>query len=198
MESCDPVTILFFGPQGAGKGTQVKLLLEYLTKHTDRKSVHLDMGQLLRDMVAAGTYSGELVHEVLINGLLMPDFMPIYLATGKLVQQLTGEEHIIADGLARRHEQTLAWDEAMKFYKRDNFCVIDLELSEDVSIQRLLARGRNDDTIDAIKRRLAWHKSEVEPQLEFLRSRNRPIYTIDGSRNVEEVHADILKALGFT
>jgi len=190
-----PVTVLFFGPQGAGKGTQVKLLMEALQKRDQRKMVHIDMGQLLRDMVARGGYSAELTKQVIEVGKRMPDFMPIYLTTDALVKQLTGEEHIIADGLARGPDQTRGWDDAMLFYKRPSYHIISLELSEAESIKRLLARGRNDDTEPAIRQRLSWHKAEVEPQLEFLKSRGRTIHRINGDQSVEMVHQDIMQAM---
>jgi len=192
------LTVLFFGPQGSGKGTQVKLLIENLKKRSDRSIIHIDMGQLLRDMIAGGGYTAELTHEIVGVGKRMPDFMPIYLTTDALVKKFTGEEHIIADGLARGPDQTRGWDDAMVFYKRPDYQVISLELSEQESIKRLLARGRHDDTEGAIKQRLAWHKVEVEPQLGFLASRGRTVHHINGERNIEEVHADIKKRLGLS
>ena len=198
-----PTTVLFFGPQGAGKGTQVKLLIEALKKDDTVAGrlggvIHIDMGQLLRNMVATGSYSGKLTAEVIENGYLMPDFMPIYLTTDALMKQFTGQEHIIADGLARRPDQTRAWDDAMQFYKRADYQIIALELSETESVKRLLLRGRNDDTEEAIKKRLSWHKTEVEPQLDFMGSRGRTIHRINGDQSIEAVHVDILKALKLT
>jgi adenylate kinase len=190
-----PATVLFFGPQGAGKGTQVKLLMEALKKREDRGIIHIDMGQLLRNMVAGGGHTAELTKQVIEVGKRMPDFMPIYLTTDALVKNFTGEEHIIADGLARGPDQTRGWDDAMQFYGRASYEIISIELSEGESIKRLLLRGRNDDTEEAIRQRLGWHKAEVEPQLEFLGSRGRTIHRINGDQTVEAVHADILKAL---
>jgi len=194
----NPLTVLFFGPQGAGKGTQVKLLIEDLKKRSDRGIIHIDMGQLLRNMVAAGGYSAALTKNVIEVGKRMPDFMPIYLTTDELVKNFTGEEHIIADGLARGPDQTRGWDDAMVFYGRPDYHIISLELSEEESIKRLLKRGRNDDTEEAIKKRLGWHKAEVEPQLEFLQSRGRIIHRIDGGKDVETVQKNILVALQLT
>ena len=190
-----PATVLFFGPQGAGKGTQVKLLIEELQKRDTRGVIHIDMGQLLRNMVATGSYSGKLTAEVIEVGKRMPDFMPIYLTTDALVKQFSGEEHVIADGLARGPDQTRGWDDAMVFYKRDDYSIISLELSEEESVKRLVLRGRNDDTEAAIKQRLGWHKAEVEPQLEMLASRGRTVHRINGDQSIEAVHADVLKAL---
>src|SRR5579864_3310418 len=102
----EPLTLLFFGSQGAGKGTQVKMLMEYLHAHTNRGIVHIDMGQELRNLRDTGTYAGKLTGEIIDNGVRIYDFMAIYLQTKKLVDNFTGEEHIIADGLARGEDQT--------------------------------------------------------------------------------------------
>ena len=193
----NPITALFFGSQGAGKGTQVKMLMEYLRERSDRGVVHIDMGAELRGMIAAGGYSGPLVAEVLNAGRRMPDFMPTYLQTKKIVDNFSGEEHVIADGLARGPDQTRAFDDMMQFYGRENYHVIQLLLSEDSSVKRLLARGRVDDTEDAIRSRLAWSKTDMVPQLELLKSRGRTIHEIDGEPDVDAIHKSILNTLGL-
>jgi adenylate kinase len=191
----DPVTVLFFGSQGAGKGTQVKMLLDFLKSKSDRGVIHIDMGQELRNMRDAGSYAGVFTGKVIDAGDRMPDFMPIYLQTKKIVDNLTGSEHIIADGLARGPDQTRAFDEMMGFFKRDNFQIIDLVISDEVAVKRLLARGRNDDTEEAIRRRLSWTKTEVFPQLQLLKERGRTIHQIDGEPDVDTIHKNILSAL---
>lgn len=193
----NPLTVLFFGTQGAGKGTQVKMLIEYLRTKSDRGVIHIDMGAELREMIALGGYSAPLVQAVLNAGKRMPDFMPTYLQTKKIVQNLTGEEHIIADGLARGPDQTRAFDDMMQFYGRSDYQVVQLTLSEDSSVKRLLARGRVDDTEEAIRSRLAWSKTDMLPQLELLKSRGRPVHEIDGEPDVETIHKNILSALGL-
>ena len=193
-----PLTILFFGAQGAGKGTQVKLLIDALKKKSERGVIHIDMGQLLRNMVARGGYSAALTNDVISIGKRMPDFMPIYLTTDALVNQFSGEEHIIADGLARGPDQTRGWDDAMVFYKRGDYQIIVLELSEKESIKRMLLRGRSDDTEGAIRQRLGWHKAEVEPQLALMESRGRKVHRVNGEGSIEDIHADIMKRLGLS
>src|SRR3990167_3585623 len=141
-----PLTLLFFGSQGAGKGTQVKMLMDYLRSNSDRGIVHIDMGQELRNLRDTGTHAGKLTGEIIDNGIRIFDFMAIYLQTKKLVDNFTGEEHVIADGLARGDDQTRGFDDMMQFYKRDkNFQVINLVISDETAVKRLMARGRNDD-----------------------------------------------------
>ena len=193
----DPVTVLFFGSQGAGKGTQVKMLIEFLKTKSDRGVIHIDMGQELRNLRDTGTYAGKLTGEIIDAGIRIYDFMAIYLQSKKLVDTMTGKEHIIADGLARGADQTRAFDDMMKFYKRDNLVVINLVINDDTAVKRLLARGRNDDTDEAIRRRLAWTKTDVMPQLELLKSRGRVVHEIDGEPDTDTIHKNILKALAL-
>ena len=193
----EPVTVLFFGSQGAGKGTQVSMLIEKLRAQSDRKVIRIDMGQELRNLRDTGTYAGKLTGEIIDNGIRIYDFMAIYLQTKALVDNFTGEEHIIADGLARGEDQTRGFDDMMKFFKRD-VQVINLVINDDTAVKRLLARGRNDDTEEAIRRRLAWTKTDVLPQLELLKSRGRKIHEINGESDVDTIHTNILAALGFS
>lgn len=193
----EPLTVLFFGSQGAGKGTQVKMLIDYLKTKSDRSVVHIDMGQQLRNLRDTGTLAGRLTGEIIDAGIRIYDFMAIYLQTKMLVENFIGGEHIIADGLARGDDQTRGFDDMMKFFKRDTLQVINLVISDDTAVRRLMARGRNDDTEDAIRRRLAWTKSDVMPQLELLRSRGRVILEIDGEPDIDTIHKNILSALGL-
>ncbi|MEY4747636.1 MAG: hypothetical protein RLZZ416_685 [Candidatus Parcubacteria bacterium] len=190
-----PVTVLFFGSQGAGKGTQVKMLVDFLKANSDAPIVNIDMGQELRNLRDTGTLAGRLTGEIIDNGIRIYDFMAIYLQTKKLVDNLKGGEHIIADGLARGEDQTRAFDDMMKFFKRADLQVINLVISDDTAVKRLLARGRNDDTEEAIRRRLAWTKTDVMPQLELLKGRGRVLHVIDGEPDVDTIHKSILTAL---
>ena len=190
-----PLTVLFFGSQGAGKGTQVKMLIEYLQSKSNRAVIRIDMGQELRNLRDTGTYAGKSTGEIIDNGIRIYDFMAIYLQTKKLVDNFTGEEHIIADGLARGEDQTRGFDDMVKFFKSEDLQIVNLVISDDTAVTRLLARGRNDDTEEAIRRRLAWTKTDVMPQLELLKSRGRVIHEIDGEPDVETIHKSILSAL---
>jgi adenylate kinase len=194
-----PLTVLFFGPQGCGKGTQVKLLVEKLqAQNTEQKIIQIDMGALMRASIASGTPTGANTAEIINVGKRMPDFMPVYLSTKVFTEQiLTNEEHLIADGLCRGEDQTRAWDDAMQFYGRADYHIIALELSAEESIKRLLARGRNDDTEEGIRSRLGWYKTDVEPQLALMQGRCRTVHRINGDQSVEAVHGEIVRVLGF-
>ena len=187
---------MFFGSQGAGKGTQVQMLIDYLQSKHERGVIHLDMGKEFRALRDSGTLFGKRTGEVIDRGNRMPDFMAIYVQTKKVAENFTGEEHIIGDGLARGPEQTTGYDDMMQFIGRDkDFQIINLVINDETAVKRLLARGRNDDTEEGIRNRLNWYKSDVVPQLEMLRSRGRTIHTIDGEPDVETIQQSIRKAL---
>jgi adenylate kinase len=207
MQEKAPLTVLFFGPQGSGKGTQVKLLIEKLgaqmaSAGVEQKIIHIDMGAIFRASIAEGTITSKKTAEIINVGKRMPDFMPVYLSTKVFAEQiLTNTEHLIADGLCRGEDQTRGWDDAMQFYGREKYHVIVLELSPEESVKRLLLRakeqGRVDDTEEGIRSRLGWYKTDVEPQLALMENRGRTIHRINGDQSVEEVQAEILKSLGM-
>ena len=63
-----PLTVLFFGSQGAGKGTQVQMLIDYLESKSDSGVIRIDMGQELRNLRDTGTYAGKLTGEIIDAG----------------------------------------------------------------------------------------------------------------------------------
>jgi adenylate kinase len=193
-----PISVHFSGPSGAGKGTQVQMLIDALKKQDGRNVVHMDMGGLLREQVAVGGYTGKLTDDVISNGKLMPAFMPIYLMTKRLVDQFTGDEHVVADSIVRRIPQADAFDEAMRFYGRSDYQVVMIELSEDSIVKRLLARGRNDDSEEKIRNRIGWYTAEVVPSLKILEDRGVTVHRIDGEPDVDTIHKNILAALSLS
>ena len=194
----NPLTVLFSGPSGAGKGTQVQMLIEALKKRDGREVVYIEMGALLRAQIAEGGYTSKLTDNIVSNGALMPAFMPIYLMAKHLVEHFTGDQHIVADAVVRRMSQAEAFDDAMRFYGRNQYHVVAIELSEDSIVKRLMARGRSDDTEEKIRRRIGWYKEEVLPTLKLLEERGATMHHIDGEPDVNTIHKNILSALGLS
>ena len=88
-KNMNPITVVFSGPQGSGKGTQVALLKKYLSEHNGRKILHVEMGGLLRSIVQKGTYAGKKVAEVINAGEILPSFVPISIFTRELFDKFT-------------------------------------------------------------------------------------------------------------
>ncbi len=189
-------TIVFFGRSGSGKGTQAQLLTDYIRNNDPEKRevLYIETGERFREFVSSSeTLTAKLTGEVMDMGGLMPEFIPIWIWTDYLVQNYTGTEHLVLDGLSRRADEAPIFDSALRFYRRENSQVIFLNTSREWSIERLLARGRADDTEEDIHRRLDWFEENTMPALNYFKSHvGYDFIEIDGEQSIEKVHADII------
>lgn len=191
------LTAIFLGPQGSGKGTQVTLLKEYLSKNDNRPLVYFTAGTGLRAFAAAEGYTHERVRPLIAGGKLMPTFITTSLFSSRLIGSMHGNEHLILDGFPRTTDQIPDLDTALHFYERQP-TVIYISLSDEVARQRLKMRGREDDTDEGIQERLRWSHDEAVAVNEWFKK--NPYYNfveIDGARSIEEIHKDILKELNI-
>jgi adenylate kinase family enzyme len=195
----NPKTFIFFGRAGSGKGTQAELIIKYLKeKDPSTNCLYLETGQKLREFIQRDNYSAGLTKDVLETGGLMPPFMPVWLWTTFLVENFTGNEHLVFDGLCRRRYESPILDTALKFYKRNDVVVVIIDTSNEWSIQRAIARGRSDDEIPEIKKRLAWFDEEVVPAIQyFVDDPTYNVLRINGEQTIEKVHEDIVSKLGW-
>lgn len=194
-----PQTFIFFGPSGSGKGTQAKLLIDYLKeKDPDRSVLYLETGAKLREFAVTDSFSARKTKEVIDNGGLMPEFLPIWLWSQFFVDNMTGEEHLVIDGISRQPHEALIIDSALKFYGMKNPTVISLEVSSEWATDKLDKRGRTDDGVEEIKKRMEWYKNNVMKALEHFK--NNPYYKfveINGEQTIEGVHEEILEKTGM-
>lgn len=197
MQDNQSLTVILFGLQGSGKGTQAQLLKEYLDTHTHKKTLYLETGQLLRNFTEKQGYTSELVAQTLSKGGLLPSFMPVFVLGTVMVNSFTGQEHLIFDGATRRVNQSVMLDSMLRFYNRTPYHLVLIDLEEDVAIERLQGRGRKDDTVDSIKKRIAWSKEHMASVIQQFESFDCTIHRVDGSPSIEEVHQSILKTLGL-
>ncbi|MBI2618126.1 nucleoside monophosphate kinase [Candidatus Kaiserbacteria bacterium] len=195
-------TIIFFGPSGAGKGTQAKLLKEYIEKKDPTHTVlYFGTGARMREFISKDdTYTSALIRNVINKGKLLPSFIPIWLWGDFLIKRYTGEEHLIFDG-TRRLLEVSALHTALTFYTRENVQVVILNVSRKWSLARLTERGEKDKRTDDLKEkdidnRLSWYQTDVVPAINFFREHSGyRVSDIEGEQTIEEVHRDILKAL---
>lgn len=193
-----PLSIVFFGISGSGKGTQCDLLEAYVREHDpSRAIVRPDMGVLARTFSETGTSLAEKAKSIMAAGELMPSFIPIYLLAKILNEHFTGVEHVIFDGVARRPAQSIAIDEMMRLWDRTDLHAISLVLSKETARVRLRGRGRYDDADAVIDHRFAWYEANVMPAIETLRSLGWQIHDVDAEPDEQAIHANILALLGF-
>ncbi len=187
---------IFFGKSGSGKGTQAELLKQELEKK-GRKVIYIETGQLFRNFVASGTgHLHDQTKNIIENGKLMPVFFPVYLWARVLVENYTGTEDIIFDGVSRKIEEAPIIDSALDFLGIENRTVLDITVSDQWVIDRLSARGRADDSIEGIKKRLTWFESNVVPVLEYFKINRKYMFiNIVGEQSIEAVHVEIMSKL---
>lgn len=192
-------TIIFLGPQGSGKGTHaVEFEADLKRLDPTRGVVHFEMGKNLRDLAAQDSYTSKLLHEVIARGELVPFNISSSVFSNYLITHLTGNEHLIIDGFPRSETQMDVVDTTMAFYKRENPTIVHINISDEIGLERLLKRGRADDTEENIRRRLAWTREEWQRILERLNK--NPIYRvieINGDQTIDEVHKEIVEKLGL-
>ncbi len=189
------LTAIFLGPQGSGKGTQVNLLKEYLSKNDVRPLIYFTAGTGLRAFAAGEGYTHEKVRPLIAGGKLMPTFITTALFSNRLIGSMHGNEHLILDGFPRTTDQIPDLNTAMQFYERKPV-VIYISLSDEVAKERLQKRGREDDTNEGIEERLRWSRDEAAAVNEWFKKNSYYTFVeIHGERSIEEIHTDIKKAL---
>jgi adenylate kinase len=192
-------TIIFIGPQGSGKGTQVELLKTTLaTVDPERFINHVQTGKPFRELAAAGGYTAELVKNLIDNGKFVPDVLTNAFVVKEFVDQHVEGAHILFDGYPRNEAQAMVCNQLFEVYNYQHIDVIHLNTPEAVVIERMLARGREDDTEVAIAERLRRYRERTEPLLEFYRNQEKAtVHVIDGGAPVETVQSAIHTALGI-
>jgi adenylate kinase len=185
------VNILLLGPQGSGKGTQAKRIsAEYAVPH-------IATGDMLRGAVEAGTPLGRQVAPILESGLLVPDDLMIDLIRERLEEPDTVPGFIL-DGFPRTTPQADALDTMLREIGRELTIVFALQVSDEICIERLLKRareeGRPDDTPEAIRTRLELYHRETEPLIEHYRAQGN-LVTIHADGTPNQVFAEIQAAL---
>ncbi|MFZ3011502.1 MAG: nucleoside monophosphate kinase [Minisyncoccia bacterium] len=191
-------TFVFFGQVGSGKGTQVKLLTDFLKAKDSRESIYAGTGDGFRKLIESGNYTAELVKEYVHNGILVPDFLTDAVFINILISNLSPDKNLIADGYPRTASQSIVFEEMMKFFKRDEIRIIYIELSEEEAMKRNLLRGRQDDTKEGLTKRFNEYKNKVVPAMNYFKDKEGyEIHTINGEQSIEDVHKDIIKALGY-
>lgn len=200
--------IILFGPPGAGKGTQAKVMASEL------KIAHISTGDLLRQNVSHNTALGKEAKDYMNKGALVPDELVTKMVTARF-DEPDVKKGFILDGYPRTSKQA---EDLEKILKGHNLCIdlaVYLDTSDAVVIQRLSGRlvcrkcgsnfhrtnmpskkagvcdhcggelyQRSDDKEETIKNRLAVYKKESSPVIKFYEDKNKLArVTADGNSN---------------
>lgn len=177
--------ILFMGVAGAGKSMQGRMLADKLALPW------LSTGEFLRMLI-----SGQRRKEMLDGKLLKDD--EIIGLVQKIFNVVDVKHEFILDGFPRSAAQAEWLLMQIKYGQLKLSAVINLEASQDAVRQRLLERGRQDDTEAAIKERFAEYEASIVPILEQFKSAGISVFDIDAERAPEEIHTEIMECLEET
>ncbi|WP_086827431.1 adenylate kinase [Allokutzneria sp. NRRL B-24872] len=177
--------LVLVGPPGAGKGTQATVLSQKLAVP------HISTGDLFRANIGESTPLGQEAKRYLDKGELVPDSVTNNMVEDRLAQPDAADGFLL-DGFPRNTVQAdvLTGLLAVKGTQLD--AVLQFDIAEDIVVERLLARGRADDTEEIIRRRQQIYRSETAPLLDYYRG---ILITIDAVGSVEDISERALKAL---
>jgi adenylate kinase len=208
--------LVMLGRQGAGKGTQCTRLSRHFVVP------HISTGDMLRAAVKEGTEFGRKAQEYMSAGELLPDDIIIGIVEERLLKDDTRNRGFILDGFPRTEEQAESLAEITADQPLD--LVIDLDVPTGVVLDRLASRRvcvdcganysvqgppkhnwtcdhcggdviqRNDDTEEAIKRRLDLYEEETAPLVDWYQSRGL-LMVVDGDGDTDAVTARLIRAI---
>jgi len=122
------------GPPGAGKGTQAaNIVVEY-------GLCHISTGDMFRQAIKNGTDMGKLAKSFIDGGNLVPDSVTIGIVKERLAQDDCKNRGFLLDGFPRNLDQALALDGILKDLGYNLDGVIDVNVSNDVLISRIVGR----------------------------------------------------------
>ena len=185
------LNIIFYGPEGSGKSTQGKMLAEKLSVP------NLVSGDLVRRMAEKDQgIMGDICRETLAKGHYVADSEMFVLWKARLKDEDTQHGWVI-DGFPRNMTQAEFLANKLDKYGKTVDIVYYLNVPEEVSVKRLLLRGRRSpdgslhDSEELIKERLKRYKAEEADVLSYY-TQMGVLKEIDGTKSIEDIHAEIV------
>jgi UMP-CMP kinase len=172
--------IFVLGAAGSGKGTNCEKLVE------EFGFCHISTGDLIRKEIQRdGPYAAQF-NNIITNGNLVPSSLLIELLEYEMNKHLTDTIFLI-DGFPRNEENLQIWFEKIG-NSVEVISVLFFDCPDDVLLPRLVSRGRSDDTVAAIKKRLAIFHTASKPIINHFEKSGK-VHTINSNRSAEEVYA---------
>ena len=179
--------LIFFGPPGAGKGTQAGFI-------AGRFNIpHISTGDIFRDNITRHTPLGIEAKRYSDSGNLVPDSVTNAMVKGRLEQGdcTTG---FLLDGFPRTIAQADELDAMLVSMKTPLDAVINLLVPDQEILGRLSQRGRADDSVETIQHRLHVYHENTEPLVHYYRQRSL-IRDVVGVGPIDDITKRILAAL---
>ena len=177
------MNLIFFGPPGAGKGTQAKFLVNKLN------SFQVSTGEILRDEIKKDTEIGKKIINNMNDGKFVEDEI-----VNKLLERIIFDpkkkNKLIFDGYPRTINQAKNLESLLKKSNQKIDYIFFLKVDKDAIIERIEKRKilekRSDDDANTILKRYDIYMNETKPVLDFYSSK-KVFYQIDGNLNIEQI-----------
>lgn len=184
--------IIFFGPPGAGKGTQARIISDYL------KIPHLSTGDILRSKIKKNDHIANELKIILASGKLVSDEILNSIVSDKLKNDC--KDGFILDGYPRTLDQGIFLQNFLKNVSSYINFIFNIYIDFEILEQRILKRSeeekREDDNIEVIKTRYNEYIETTKKVSEFYRKSNDDIfYEIDGSEQIDQITSKIIKII---
>ena len=174
--------LILFGPPGAGKGTQSKILIDKYNL------IHLSTGDMLRSHLHKQTELGKEAAAFISQGLLVPDIVVIDM----IKQQLENNPHtngFIFDGFPRTLAQAAELDQLLHTRNEEISLMIALDLPDSIIFERMRKRaeieGRSDDANpQVIATRIATYHEKTKPLINYYHAKNK-YAQVNGALTIE-------------
>jgi adenylate kinase len=206
--------LVLLGAPGAGKGTQGALLAESLG------IPKIATGDMLRDAVRQGTELGLQAKAIMDAGQLVSDDIVLGLVRERLGSDAAAGA--IFDGYPRNVAQARSLDGLLHEVGRRIGAVVYIDVDDDAIVRRMSGRRtdpetgvvyheehnpppaeiaprciqRPDDVEETVRHRLTVYRENTAPLVDHYRQAGVPVHTVDGTRAIPEVQAEILGLLG--
>ncbi|KAL0966751.1 hypothetical protein UPYG_G00299700 [Umbra pygmaea] len=186
-----PQVVFVLGGPGAGKGTQCAKIVE------NYNYTHLSAGDLLRaERSREGSEFGQLIDSYIKDGKIVPVEITINLLRKAMEETMQTDEkkfRFLIDGFPRNEDNLRGWSTVMDG-KADVKFVLFFDCSNEVCIDRCLERGkssgRTDDNRQSLEKRIQTYLQSTRPIISLYEKRGK-VHTVDASRDVDEVFANV-------
>ena len=184
--------IIFFGPPGAGKGTQAKKISNELNLP------HLSTGDILRAKINQNDNLANKLRDIMSSGKLVSDEILNQIVAEKLAKDC--KDGFILDGYPRTLKQSEFLNSYLESSSFKINYIFDIQINFEILKERILKRSseesRDDDNIAVIETRYSEYLNSTDKVSKFYKV-NYPnlFYEINGSLKIEEITHEIKEIL---
>ena len=185
---------IMVGPQGAGKGTQSKLLAD------EFGFVHISIGEIFRWNVGNHTKLGSRVTRITQEGRLVSDEIVERVVRERL-EMHDWRYGFVLDGFPRTPAQAMYLFENWNLDRAVYLDLDDATVRRRVQSRAKIGEGsgftkRADDNPEALQRRMAEYHEKTRPLLDLFEERNM-LLRVNADQSIEAVNRDVVRGLGL-